>query len=37
LVVIPFAYKVEGDRPRVRSIIGGAIAVAGAVALAMVK
>jgi drug/metabolite transporter (DMT)-like permease len=33
LVVIPFAYKIEGDRPGVRSIIGGIIAVAGAVAL----
>jgi drug/metabolite transporter (DMT)-like permease len=37
LIVIPFAYKIEGDRPGVRSIIGGAIAVAGAIALAMVR
>lgn len=36
LLIIPFAYKVEGDRPGVRSLVGGAIAVAGAVALAMV-
>jgi drug/metabolite transporter (DMT)-like permease len=37
LVIIPLAYKIEGDRPRVRSIIGGAIAVAGVVALTVAK
>jgi drug/metabolite transporter (DMT)-like permease len=37
LIVIPFAYKIEGDRPGVRSLIGGAIAVAGAIALTVVK
>jgi drug/metabolite transporter (DMT)-like permease len=37
LVIIPLAYKVEGDRPGVRSIIGGALAVAGAVALTMAR
>jgi drug/metabolite transporter (DMT)-like permease len=37
LAVIPFAYFIEGDRPSRRSLIGGAIAVAGAVALALVK
>jgi drug/metabolite transporter (DMT)-like permease len=37
LVIIPFSYKVEGDRPGVRSLIGGAIAVAGAVALTLVR
>jgi drug/metabolite transporter (DMT)-like permease len=37
LVIIPLAYKIEGDRPGARSIIGGAIAVAGAVALALAK
>jgi drug/metabolite transporter (DMT)-like permease len=34
IVVIPFARLVEGERPRKRSLLGGAIAVAGAVALA---
>ena len=33
LVVIPFARVMEGDRPQVRSLIGGAIAVVGAVVL----
>jgi drug/metabolite transporter (DMT)-like permease len=37
LAVIPFAYFIEGDRPSRQSLIGGAIAVAGAVALALVK
>jgi drug/metabolite transporter (DMT)-like permease len=37
LGVIPFAYLIEGDRPSRRSLVGGAIAVAGAVALALVK
>src|SRR5437867_1746488 len=35
LAVIPFAYFMDGDRPSARSLAGGAIAVAGAVALAM--
>lgn len=34
IVVIPFAWLMEGDRPTPRSIVGGVIAVAGAVALA---
>lgn len=34
LVVIPLAYWLEGERPSKRSLAGGAIAVAGAVALA---
>jgi drug/metabolite transporter (DMT)-like permease len=33
IVVIPFARIMEGEQPRIRSLIGGAIAVAGAVAL----
>ena len=37
LLVIPFAYFIEHDCPHVRSLIGGAIAVAGAVALTLVK
>ncbi len=37
LAVIPFAYFMDGDRPSARSLIGGVIAVAGAVALAVVK
>ncbi len=36
LAVIPFAYFMEGDRPSVRSLVGGLIAVAGAVALTLV-
>lgn len=34
IVVIPFALLVEGERPRARSLIGGAVAVLGTVALA---
>jgi drug/metabolite transporter (DMT)-like permease len=37
IVVIPFAYLIEGDRPGPRSILGGLIAVAGAVALALAR
>ena len=33
LMVIPFAYWLEGERPSKRSLTGGALAVAGAVAL----
>ncbi len=33
LAVIPFTWRLEGDRPGVRSVIGGAIAVAGVIAL----
>lgn len=36
LVVIPFAYRFEGDRPGLQSVIGGAIAVAGVIALMLV-
>jgi len=34
IAVIPLAWLVEGERPRTRSLLGGAIAVTGAVALA---
>ena len=37
LVVIPFAWRFEGDHPGVRSIIGGIIAVAGVIALTVVR
>lgn len=37
IVVIPFAFLFEGDRPGPRSLLGGIIAVAGAVALAMAR
>ncbi len=37
LVVIPFARLVEGEQPTTRSVIGGMIAVAGAIALAIVR
>lgn len=36
LLTIPWAYWLEGERPSVRSLIGGAMAVAGAVALTLV-
>jgi drug/metabolite transporter (DMT)-like permease len=35
IVIIPVSYWLEGDRPKPRSIIGGVIAVAAAIALAM--
>jgi drug/metabolite transporter (DMT)-like permease len=34
LVIIPFSRYVEGERPRKRSLAGGAIAVAGVFILA---
>lgn len=37
LVVIPFAYFMEHERPSVRSLLGGALAVAAAAALARIK
>ena len=37
IVIIPFSYYLEGERPGKRSLLGGAIAVAGAAALAWVK
>lgn len=37
LAVIPLAYFLEGERPGARSLLGGALAVAGAVGLAMLK
>lgn len=37
LVVVPLAYWLDGERPTRRSLIGGAIAVAAAVALRIVR
>ncbi len=37
LVIVPFARYVEGERPTIRSLLGGLIAVAGAAALALVS
>ena len=37
IVVIPFAYLFEGDRPSPRSLVGGVVAVAGAVALSLAR
>lgn len=34
LVVIPFTYMIDGDRPGIRSLVGGAVAVLGAAVLA---
>jgi drug/metabolite transporter (DMT)-like permease len=36
LAVVPFAYRLEGDRPGWQSVIGGGIAVAGVIALTLV-
>jgi drug/metabolite transporter (DMT)-like permease len=36
LVIIPFSYHLEGERPTLRSIAGGVLAVLGAAALAWV-
>ncbi len=35
IVVIPFAYLFEGDRPSLRSLAGGVVAVLGAIGLAL--
>ena len=35
IVIIPFAFFLEGERPTARSLVGGAIAVAGVIALAL--
>ena len=37
LVIVPFSYWLEGEKPSRRSLVGGLIAVAGAVALARVR
>lgn len=37
LVVIPFAYLLDGDRPGFRSVIGGVVAVAGVVGLTLAR
>jgi drug/metabolite transporter (DMT)-like permease len=37
LVLIPFARHFEGERPTRRSLLGGLLAVLGAVALALVS
>ena len=37
LVILPFSYLIEGERPSGRSLAGGAIAVAGAVALTLAR
>ena len=37
LVIIPLTYWFEGDRPSRRSLIGGAVAVAGVVALTLAR
>jgi drug/metabolite transporter (DMT)-like permease len=36
LVIVPFSYLIEGERPSRRSLVGGVIAVGGAVALTLV-
>ena len=37
LVVIPFTYHMEGDRPGLRAILGGTLAVAGVVIMMQVR
>jgi drug/metabolite transporter (DMT)-like permease len=37
LVIVPLSYWIEGERPTRRSLLGGAIAVAGAVELTLAR
>jgi drug/metabolite transporter (DMT)-like permease len=37
IAVIPFAYLIEGDRPSLQSVLGGIIAVGGAIALTLIR
>lgn len=37
IVVIPFSYLIEGERPTIHALVGGVIAVGGVVALAMTR
>jgi drug/metabolite transporter (DMT)-like permease len=37
IVIIPLAYVLEDERPTARSLVGGAIAVAGVIALALAR
>lgn len=37
IVIIPFSRYIEGERPTLRSLLGGGVAVAGAVLLALVR
>ncbi len=37
IVVIPFSFLIEGERPTIHSLVGGVIAVGGVVALAMTR
>jgi drug/metabolite transporter (DMT)-like permease len=37
LVIVPLSYWLEGERPTRRSLLGGVIAVAGVVALTLVR
>jgi drug/metabolite transporter (DMT)-like permease len=37
VVVIPFAFVFEGERPNVRSLLGGVVAVVGVIGLAWLK
>ena len=37
LVIVPFSFWLEGERPTRRSLLGGALAVAGVIALAAVR
>ena len=37
IVIIPFSLALEGERPTVRSLIGGAIAVGGVIALTLAR
>jgi drug/metabolite transporter (DMT)-like permease len=35
VVVIPFAYLIEKERPTLHSVVGGVIAVSGVIALTL--
>jgi drug/metabolite transporter (DMT)-like permease len=37
VVAIPLTFLIDGDRPTLRSVVGGVIAVGGAVAMAVAR
>ena len=37
LMIIPFSWRIEGERPSVRSLLGGVIAVAGVIGLTLAR
>ncbi|MFA5264632.1 MAG: hypothetical protein WC378_12495 [Opitutaceae bacterium] len=37
LVIVPLSYWIEGEHPTKRSLLGGVVAVGGAIALALAR